>query len=200
MSMKRIVFVLFLIISFGLPSAAYDGLDEFSGIDRAWDGQKSITNKEFEEAIDILEAKKKQCEAKQRKRQIKRIGGGGTSLHPGLHPDAEIKSMTSIDKKDEGLLLNVPVTMIIDDCPLEKGYYKVVAERDKNNDIYLSFYQSRFFKGKVRASETNDDFDEETIDFVKLIPYNDSFVRIIFGSLDFNAYAYVRYNKDVSAD
>lgn len=181
---------------FGLPSSSYDGLDEFSGIDRAWDGQKSITNKEFEEAINTLESKKKEREAKQRKRQIKRIGGGGTSLHPGLQPDSEIVPMTSVDKKDDGLLLNVPVALIIDDCPLEKGYYKVVAERDKNNDIYISFYQSRFFKGKVRASETNDDFGEETIDFVRLIPYNDSFVRIIFGSLEFNAYAYVRYNTE----
>ena len=55
------------------------------------------------------------------------------------------------------------------------------------------FYQSQFFKGKVRACETEDDYDEDDLDFVKLTPYNDNFVKIIFGSLEFNAYAYVRF-------
>ena len=60
-------------------------------------------------------------------------------------------------------------------------------------NIYLSFYQSQFLKGKVKAKETNNDYNQETIDFVELIPYNDKYVKIIFGSLDFNAYAFVRY-------
>ena len=100
------------------------------------------------------------------------------------------------NKSEEGLLLNVPVNLIIDETPLDKGYYKVFAERDKNNDIYLSFYQSQFFKGKVRACETSDDYDSEDLDFVKLLPYNKNFVKIIFGSLDFNAYAYIRYGAE----
>lgn len=187
-----------LIIS---PAVFAESWDDFSDLDRAWDGQKSITNKEFEDAINTLEGKQKQKEEKQQKRKAKKISGGGTSLHSELAPGAEIQGLTPLkNKNDEGLLLNVPVNLIIDETPLDKGYYKVIAERDKNNDIYLSFYQSQYFKGKVRACETNDDYESEDLDFVKLIPYNKNFVKIIFGSLDFNAYAYIRYGAEEAGE
>lgn len=186
---------LLLIISLLMHSNvyAYDSLEDFSGIDRAWDGQKSVTNKEFEDAINTLEANKIKKEEKQRKKQIKKISGGGTSLHSELNPDSEINALTPAKKNEDGMLLNIPVNMIIDETPLDKGFYKVIAEKDKNNDIYLLFYQSQFFKGKVRACETDDDYNKDTLDFVELLPYDNHFVKIIFGSLDFNAYAYVRY-------
>ena len=188
--MRKLLLILFIFLL--LPVSA-DEWDNFSDLDRAWDGQKSITNKEFEEAIDTLEGNKKKKEAKQRKKLIKKIGGGGTSLHPDLSPDSEIKSITPLRENDDGMLLNVPVNLIINKTPLEKGFYKVMAEKDKNGDIYLLFYQSQYFKGKVKANETHEDYNQENLDFVELLPYNDNFVKIIFGSLDFNAFAFVQY-------
>ena len=108
--------------------------------------------------------------------------------------ESDIKNLDPLKKEDDdGVLLNIPVNLVIDDVPMDKGFYKVIAEKDKNNDINLLFYQSQFFKGKVRACETSDDYDQDSINFVKLLPYNEQFVKIIFGSLDFNAYAYVKY-------
>ena len=195
--MKKAFLLTLLLLSFVSVNAFAEGWDDFPNLDNAWDGQKTITNKEFEEAINTLEGKQKQREEKQQKRKARKISGGGTSLHSDLAPGTEIQGLTPLKSKNsEGLLLNVPVNLIIDEVPLDKGYYKILAERDKNNDIYLSFYQSQFFKGKVRACETNDDYDSEDLDFVKLIPYNKNFVKIIFGSLDFNAYAYIRYGEE----
>lgn len=191
--MKR--FFVFALLFTILSSCSYadDEWDSFGDVDRAWDGQKSITNKEFEEAINTLEGKKKQKEEKKRKKMIKKISGGGESLHPDLSPESEIKSLTPLKENEDGMLLNVPVNMIINNEALDKGFYKVIGERDKDGNIYLSFYQSQFFKGKVKAVETRDDYEQETLDFVELIPYNDKYVKIIFGSLDFNAYAFVRF-------
>ena len=195
--MKKAFLLTLLSLILVSANAFAESWDDFSGLDKAWDGQKTITNKEFEEAINTLEGKQKQREEKQQKKKAKKISGGGTSLHSDLAPGTEIQGLTPLKSKNsEGLLLNVPVNLIIDEAPLDKGYYKVIAERDKNNDIYLSFYQSQFFKGKVRACETNDDYDSDDLDFVKLIPYNKNFVKIIFGSLDFNAYAYIRYGEE----
>lgn len=195
--MKKVVFIfLFLLLTALHPAAADDGWDDFNGLDKAWDGQKSITNKEFEQAIDTLEEKKNKKEAKKRKKLIKKVGGGGTSLHPDLSPDADIQSLTPVKSEtEEDTLLNIPVCLLIDNQPLEKGYYKVIAQRDDNKDIYLMFYQSQYFKGKVKAHETNDDYDEESINFVKLLPYDNNYIKIIFGSLNFNAYAYVQYTQ-----
>ena len=167
------------------------GLEDYSNIDRAWDGQEAVTNEQFEEAIDTLEANKKKKEAKQRKKLIKKIGGGGTSLHPGLDPSGEIKPMGEIGE-EEARILNVPVHLIIDGKRLDKGFYRILAER-KDNKIYLLFYQSRFLKGKVEAYETDDDFDKETIDFTELLPHDEKYVKVIYGSLDVNAYTYIMY-------
>ena len=194
---KKIFIYLFTSLLLATSVFAEDDWNDFGNIDRAWDGQKSITNKEFEEAINVLEGKKKEKEEKQNKRKIKKISGGGNSLHSELGVGEEIKKLSDITKNEEGLLLNIPVNLIIDETPLEKGYYKVFAEKDKNNDIYFKFYQSQFFKGQVRASVTDNDYNKETIDFIELIPYDDNFVKIIFGSLDFNAYAYVRYQSNI---
>ena len=52
--------VLFLIISmFALPICAEEvDWSKYDNIDNAWDGQKVITNKQFEETMNALEAKK----------------------------------------------------------------------------------------------------------------------------------------------
>lgn len=70
--MKRILLI--LLITILVPSCqAEDSWDDFSGLDHAWDGQKSITNKEFEEAINTLEEKQTKKETKQRKKLIKKL-------------------------------------------------------------------------------------------------------------------------------
>lgn len=192
--MKRFIYVC-SIVYFIMTSTAVlaDSWDDFSGVDRAWEGQKAITNKEFEEVVNALEENKNKKETKAKNKLIKKIGGGGTSLHNELNPNNNITELSPLKNNKDGLLLNIPVNIIVDESPLDKGFYKVIGERDKNNDIYLNFYQSQFFKGKVRACETNDDFDSEELDFVKLVPYNENFIKIIFGSMDFNAYAYIRF-------
>ena len=192
--MKR---MLLLLAIFCLINPAFsDEWDDFSGLDRAWDGQKPITNQEFEKAIDTLQQKQTKKEAKARKKLIKKIGGGGTSLHNELNPDKDITEITPLNKKHDGQLLNIPVNIIINETSLDKGFYNVFGEKEKNGEIYLSFYQSQFFKGKVKAIETNDDFESDEIDFVQLIPYDNNFIKIIFGSLDFNAYTYIRYQNE----
>ena len=190
--MKKALSLLMCLL-FILPAAYSDELEDFSGIDRAWDGQKSITNQEFEDAINSLEAKKKQKEEKQKKKRIKKISGGGTSLHPDLAPTNEIPLQEQLTKNEAGMLLNIPVNIILGEKKKKKGFYNVFGEKDKENNIYLSFYQSQYFKGKVRAFETNDDYDSEHINFVELLPHDKNYVKIIFGSLDFNAYAYIQY-------
>ena len=193
--MNKLLLILatFLII----PYSFADSWDDFSQVGSMWDGQKSITNKEFEDAYNYLEQKKTEKEKVKEQKKMKKVVGGGKSLHPELSSDKDIVENPVLKANKDGILINIPVNIIIDDVRLEKGFYKIMSEKDNNNDIYLSFYQSQFFKGKVRASETNDDFGEEEIDFAKLLPYNERFVKIIFGSLDLNAYAYIRYINEL---
>lgn len=192
---KTFLMLIISIISSGIVLA--DEWDDFSAVNKAWDNQKTFTNQDFEQVMDVLEEKKAAKDEKQQKKKFKKIIGGGTSLHSELDPKAEIIIQDPVKKNEDGALVNIPVNIIIDEQVLEKGFYKIIAQKDENGDVYLLFYQSQFFKGKVRATETKDDFGEEEIDFAKMLPYNDSFVKIIFGSIDINAYAYILYKHDV---
>ncbi len=186
-------FLFIVLFVFAFPVFA-EGWDDFGSVERMWDGQKSITNKEFEQVMEALESNHKQKEEKQKKKKIKKISGGGTSLHNELNPEKEINEIPDLrNKAEDGILINVPVNLILGEKILEKGFYKVFARKDDNKKLYVSFYQSQFFKGETEVIETKDDFGEDEIDFAKLIPYNKSFMRMIFGSLDFNAYAFIPY-------
>ena len=107
----------------------------------------------------------------------------------------EIKEQEILKEKDEneGQLINLPVDVVIDGKVIEKGFYNVFGEKDKNNNIYLSFYQAHYLMGKVKAYPTNNDFEADELDFVKMVPYDDTYIKIMFGSLDFNAYTYLQY-------
>ena len=191
--MKKTFLSLAVFILFCLPLYA-DSWDDFSDLDRMWDGQKAITNQEFEQVMEKLEEKGKLKEEKQVQKRRKKFFGSGTTLHSELNPDTNVKEIPELKSEKEDLLVNVPVHLIIDGKPLEKGYFKVLPEIDKvTGKKYISFYQSQFFKGKVEVIETDDDYGEKLLDFVKIIPYNDSFVKIIFGSIEFNAYAFIPF-------
>lgn len=193
MKIKKILSI--FILSFAINIAYADSWDDFSNLDRAWDGQKSITNQEFEKVIDKLEEKTKQKEEKQVKKKRKKLFGSGTTLHEELNPDGDIQELDVLKpKKEEGILLNTPVQLIIDGNVLEKGFYKIFSKRDEESKkLYINFYQSQFFKGRVEVTETDDDYGKDVLDFVDIQPFNDSFVKIIYGSIDFNAYTYIPY-------
>lgn len=192
--MRGKVLVLLMFLSFSLLPVIADDWDDFDNLDRMWDGQKSITNQEFEQVMEALNSNEKKKEEKQRKKKVKKFIGGGTSLHSELNPESDIKEIQKFKPKEEGILVNLPVDIYADGQLLEKGFYKLIAERDKeNNKIYVKFYQSQYFRAKIEVIETQDDFGEEELDFAKVLPYNDSFVKMIFGSIEFNAYVYLPF-------
>ena len=191
---KFFVLIISLFVLFGIPEVNAESWDDFADLDRAWDGQKTITNKEFEDVMDALQAKTKKKEARQRKRKIRKISGGGNSLHDELNPDKTIPELQSLKPESEELLINLPVNLIIDGKVLDKGYYNVTAERDKNDKkIYINFYQSHYLIAKVEATETEDDYGEEKVDFAEIKGYNNSHVKLVFGSIDFNAFVYIPF-------
>ncbi len=192
--MKNVIFLTIFSLLFAIltPAVSAESWDDYNDLDRAWDGQKTITNKEFEQVMDALQEKQKKSEARKKKRKARKISGGGTSLHKELNPDNEIQEIKLSKPEEEGILVNVTMNLFTPDTEIEKGFYNIFATKE-DGKIYLNFYQSHFLKGKVEASETEEDFDESEVNFAKIIPFNENFVKIIYGSIDFNAYAYIPY-------
>lgn len=180
-----------LICLFFLSAAFADDNDwsKYDNIDNAWDGQKIITNKQFEETMNALEERKNKKINKQKDKAIKKFKGN--SLHDNMDVRKEkIESQTPLEEMDECQLINISVDFINNGKPVEKGFYRIIGEK-KNDGVYLELFQAHKLITKIKARETDDDFNQEYIQFAKLIPHNNNQMKLIFGSLAFNAYAYI---------
>ena len=187
----RIIFgIIFFLILFS-PLAFSESMDDFSEADKLWDNQQSVNVEEYDQVIEALEEKKEQREEKSWRKKLKKFGGG-TSLHKEINPRNEITEIEDL-KPEDGVLVNIPVVLQLENCILEKGFYKASGMRI-DGKIYVEFYQSQFLKGKIEVIETNEDYGEEELNFAKILPHNDSYVKFIYGSLDFNAYAYIPFS------
>ena len=70
---------------------------------------------------------------------------------------------------------------------------KKPAREKKADGVYIMLYQAHQLKAKIKARETKDDFEEDCITFAKVLPCNDHQMKIIFGSVDFNAFVYITF-------
>ena len=182
--------ILFFLISIVIISPVFaDELDWSDNMGNAWDGQKIITNKQYEETINALEERKNKKANKQKEKAIKKFKGN--SLHDNMDPHKDsIESQNPLEEMAECQLINIPVDFLVDGKIIEKGFYRILADK-KDETIYIELYQSHKLVAKIKARETDDDFNQEYIQFAKLIPYDETRMKIIFGSLPFNAFAYI---------
>lgn len=170
---------------------------DYEDFDNTWAGQKVITNQEYEDTVKALEEKKNQQEEKEKQKKLKKFKG--ESLHNEL--DASREDIPDQSLKDPNLeehLIQFPVDIILNDKLVEKGYYRAEGEKNKNG-VFVNLYQSHNLVAKIKARETDDDFGEKDIIFIKLLPYKDGVMKLIYGSIGFNAYAYLQYIEPKSS-
>jgi len=71
------------------------------------------------------------------------------------------------------------------------GHYQVEGEKNDDGEVYIKLYQAHDLIAKIPAEETSEEYEDEAINFVKLEPHGETHVEIIFGCLDFNAFAVI---------
>lgn len=178
--MKKLLtlFLILFISSSTLTLASDDLWDNFG--DQNVYGQKAVSDKEFNSLIDKLKNKKK------KKEKIKdKIIKDGESFQQSNETEFLQKVPTELP------VLLVPLQLSISETGiLPIGHYQVVGKKE-NSKIYLKLYQSKTLMANLPAIETNDDYNQDAINFVKLIEYTPQQIKIIYGSVDFNAYTIV---------
>lgn len=185
---KILVIVLFLFVIKTLPAFADDlGLGDYTrDVENAWYGQKPVTDEDFEKTV-------KQLEDKKNRKKIKKMKKQGDALYKDDPQQDSIKSMIN-----EDVLLLLPVNVISSNqTEIPVGHYQIKGKKIKGK-IYLEFRQSNALIGTVEAKETNDDFEQSAINFAKVLPYNENAVKLIFGSIDFNAYTLLPVKNGIS--
>ena len=155
-----------------------------SEVENAWDGQKIIKNADYEKIVNELEKRKnaKKLRAQKRAGQslMRDSDGGGT----------ESDFLSKFDEQYP--LLNLTVPLELPNVTVPVGHYKVIGSK-VNGKVYLNLCQSYNIVGKIPAVETEDDFDQNEINFIKVEDMGNNVLRFLYGSMKFNAYAYAHY-------
>lgn len=154
------------------------------GVGHDFYGQdKPVTDEDFDKAIEQVKDKKSRGFFGQKKRN-KNIPKGEEYSQSN---ETDVITDTAENKEDGPPVVSFPVCIKVSEGVLPVGHYQVKGE--KNGDsVVLNFYQSQYLMARVPAIETQDDFGEETISFAKWFAQGDDKVKVIYGSLDFNAY------------
>lgn len=173
--MKKFLVILFiLIISCGEFAFADGDLWDNFGDQNVY-GQKPVSDQDFEKALESKQKKKK------RDKNIPK----GESFHQSNETNA------IVDTSKEPDVLLIPLNLKVGEAGIVPiGHYEVVGEK-VDGTIFLKLYQAHDLIAKIPAEETEDDFNEPTIKFVKLLPHGETHVEIIYGGVDFNAYAII---------
>jgi hypothetical protein len=141
--------------------------------------QKYVSDKDFEKAV----------ESKTRKKKKDKNIPKGDMYRESNETDAIINT------KIELPILSVPMDLYINESALPVGHYQIKGEKLDGKPV-LKLYQAHYLIAQLPAVETKDDFGQKELNFVKLIDYNDHAIKIIFGNLDFNAYAIVETKSE----
>ncbi len=174
--MRKLFLVIFALILGGNFAVAEDLWDNYG--DTNTYNQKSVTDEEFEKAL----------ESKTRKKKNKKIPKGNES-----HQSNETEFLK--DAKEDLPVLCLPTNIVLENKILPVGHYQIIGEK-KNNKPVIKFYQAHFLLGEIPATETQDDFNKETVTFVDVIENGENQIKIIYGSIDFNAYAIVNIAQE----
>lgn len=162
-------------------------------VETGFSGQKMITDEEFEKVYQQEKAKRENKKVKNKKKINQQPPQNMSPLEKSRN---ELSNAAIKDFK----LLGLPVTLETSEGEeIPVGHYKIEGVKI-NNKIYLDFYQSYSRVARVQAIETNDDFNQQYINFVQLIPCNENKIKIIYGSMDFNAYAYIKIKDGIEGN
>ncbi len=173
--MKKFIIILFsIIISFGNFAFADGDLWDSYGDTNIY-GQKPVSDQEFEQALDSKKGKKK------RDKNIPK----GESYRQSNETDAIINSSRELP------VVLIPLSLKMQDGSIIPiGHYQVEGVKE-NGQTYLKLYQAHYVIAKLPATETNDDFNEPSINFAKIIPHGENHVELVFGNVNFNAYTVI---------
>lgn len=192
---KFLILGLFVIISLSaIPSAMADDVD-LPATGDLWDNwntreegreAKPVSDEDFDKAVEQVDKKVNRWKNWAQKRKIPKGEEFSQSNETELIKEEHDKDSLSV--------LCVPVGLIAGENVLPIGHYQVKGEKINGMPV-LKFYQAHYEMAEFPAVETQDDFGEETISFVKWVPVNDRQIKVLYGSMDFNAYAIINIEE-----
>ncbi len=114
---------------------------------------------------------------------------------PNAHREEDAPPPEVFEKAYTAALV-VPVMLINKGEIVPIGHYKVAASKKSDGKNYIDLYQGAALVAQFPAYESGHDYNEETLNYVKLIPADEGYVKIIYGSLENNLETLIRMYEE----
>lgn len=175
---------LFILCSIPVKSAESDDLwGNFNTDITPPKESKFVSDEEFDKALDQMNSKVNKWKTRLQKRNIPK----GEEFSQSN--ETEIINNNHGEKATLPVI-SLPVELYFEQGTVPVGHYQVKGEMIDGRPV-LNFYQASDLIFRLPATETNDDYGKDEILFADWIEEDNNKLKIIYGSLDFNAYAYV---------
>lgn len=190
--MKRILLILTILM---FPMSYCENIntsDAFmSGqkvMQNGFNGQKAVTDSKFKKTIDML--KERQLTAKQ-KRERNRV----IPLSPAASKE-HLKEFTTITDGNDishTLTVMIPVSAYTESGQLiTPGYYKLSCKKISDNKYVLQLTQDSNTVYTIRAENTGEDLNQETINFCNAeLSKDEKSIKLVYGNLGLNLVGYI---------
>ena len=189
--LNKLICLLSILCIFVLSATADDinfsGGNDWSNIqtnDSAWEGQKIIKNQDYEKVINELEKRKNAGKMRAQKK-------AGNPIMKNVEEEKEDFLKDFIEQYP---LLNLTVPLLVKDVEIPIGHYKVMGKKTDGKS-YITLSQAYNVIATIPVNETNDDFGMDEINFAKIEVVNNNVLKLMYGSMAFNGYAYLYYKN-----
>lgn len=149
---------------------------------------KPVSDEEFDKALEQVDKKVNKWKNWAERRKIPK----GEEFSQSN--ETEIINNDEETNKDSLPVITLPIELKAGEDFVPVGHYQVKCEKTDNGTI-LKLYQAHYEMAQFPAVETNDDFGEETISFAKWFAEGEDKIKIIYGSMDFNAYSIIEIKE-----
>lgn len=145
---------------------------------------KPVSDEEFDKALKQVDQKVNKWKNWAEKRKIPKGQEFSQSNETEIINNEQEKADNSLS------VLTFPFELQIGEDYMPGGHYQIKGEKVDGQTVF-KFYQGNIEMAQIPATETNDDFNSETITFSKWEAQGDNEIKIMYGSMDLNAYAFV---------
>lgn len=145
---------------------------------------KPVSDEEFDKALKQVDKKVNKWKNWAEKRKIPKGQEFSQSNETEIINNEQEKADNSLP------VLTFPFELQIGEDYMPVGHYQIKGEKVDGQTVF-KFYQGNIEMAQIPATETNDDFNSETITFSKWEAQGDNEIKIMYGSMDLNAYAFV---------
>ena len=185
-----------------LPMFSFAEEDKKESANSAWGENSSVFNSGFEnqEAVSDTKLKKVIDQLKERNlsRKQRKIRNDVQPLSPSVDMQ-HLQDFTQLQDPENELSQTLTVTIPVkayneEGKYIAPGYYKLACHKVADNEYILELSQGTKKILTVKAQQTTQDLEQETIQFCNAEIIDDNRIRLMYGSIDLNLIGYLYFN------